>query len=100
MVQGSKRIAVTGGHGKIGEPVVSHLRERGYDVFVIDRDGPLHLTEPMMVADLENFGQTLDALSSVGKDVHARPEQRAFDVVVHLASVPHPRVVRTATSSG
>lgn len=92
MAKSNKRVAVTGGHGKIGKTLVPYLRKRGYDVFVVDRDGPESLDEPMMVADLTDFGQALDALSSVGKDVYARAERQAFDVVVHLASVPHPRM--------
>jgi hypothetical protein len=46
-----------------------------------------------MIADLEDFGATIDALSSVGEDVYSRPEQAAFDAVVHLASIPHPRMI-------
>ncbi|UQY33983.1 NAD(P)-dependent oxidoreductase [Pseudomonas fulva] len=88
-----KRVAVTGGHGKVGAVLVPYLRERGYDVFVIDKDGPLDPDEAMMTADLEDFGQTLDALSSVGNDVYARAEPQAFDAVVHLASMPHPRMI-------
>ena len=89
----SKRIAVTGGHGKVGAVLVPYLRDHGHEVFVIDRDGPKSPDEPMMVADLTDFGQTLDALSSVGEDTYAHAERQAFDVVVHLASVPHPRMV-------
>ncbi|MEY9120567.1 NAD-dependent epimerase/dehydratase family protein [Bradyrhizobium yuanmingense] len=96
MTKGNKRIAVTGGHGKIGKTMVPYLRQRGCEVFVIDRDAPESLDEPMMVADLTDFGQALDALSSAGKDVYARPERKAFDVVVHLASMPHPRMIPDA----
>lgn len=93
MAKSKKRVAVTGGHGKIGKTVVPYLHKRGYDVFVIDRDEPLSLEEPMMVADLSDYGQALDALSSLGKDVYGRAERQAFDAVVHLASIPHPRMV-------
>lgn len=93
MAGGKKRIAVTGGHGKIGNVLVPYLRDLGHDVFVIDLDEPKSLDEPMMVADLTDFGQALDALSSIGKDVYARAEPKAFDVIVHLASMPHPRMV-------
>ncbi|PQA96988.1 epimerase [Chryseobacterium shigense] len=89
----NKRIAVTGGHGKIGVVLVPYLTSLGYDVFVIDKDEPLYEGEAYMQANLEDFGQTLDALSSVGKDVYARPEHKAFDAIVHLSSMPHPRMV-------
>lgn len=48
---------------------------------MIDKGEPLSLDEPMMKADLDDFGQALDALSSVGSDVYARPEREAFDAV-------------------
>lgn len=89
----SKRIAVTGGHGKVGKVLVPYLKDKGYDVFVIDRDAPSDPDELAIVADLTDFGQTLDALSSVGEDTYARAEPGAFDVVVHLASIPHPRML-------
>lgn len=87
------RIAVTGGHGKIGKILVPYLESKGYDVFVIDRDEALSLDENYMKADLANFGETLDALSSKDKDVYAHADREAFDVIVHLSSMPHPRMV-------
>ena len=88
-----KRIAVTGGHGKVGRVLVKYLKEKGYDVFTIDNDGADYLKEPFMKADLTDFGQTLDALSSVGKDVYGLPQQKAFDVIIHLAGMGHQRVI-------
>ncbi|WMY09572.1 NAD-dependent epimerase/dehydratase family protein [Paraburkholderia phenoliruptrix] len=96
MSEARKRIAVTGGHGKIGKTLEPYIREHGYEVFVIDRDGPLDPEEAMMKADLEDFGETLDALSSTGKGTYARAELGPFDAVVHLASIPHPRMIRDA----
>ena len=88
-----KRIAVTGGHGKVGKTLVPYLKDKNYEVFVIDRDPPSDPNELAMVADLTDFGQALDALSSAGEDTNARAEPGAFDVVVHLASIPHPRML-------
>lgn len=93
MNNSSKRVAVTGGHGKVGRVLVPYLRDRGHEVFVIDKTLPDSLDESFMQADLEDFGEALDALSSTGEDVYARAESRAFDVVVHLASIPHPRMI-------
>jgi nucleoside-diphosphate-sugar epimerase len=93
MAQREKRIAVTGGHGKVGRVLVPYLKERGYDIFVIDQDGPQTPTELMMKADLQDFGQTIDALSSVDSDTYSRAEPQAFDAIVHLASIPHPRML-------
>lgn len=88
----NKRIAVTGGHGKIGKVLVPYLKDRGYDVFIVDETAPTDASELAMVADLTDFGQTLDALSSAGEDTYAHPAPKAFDAVVHLASLPHPRM--------
>ncbi|OCX65711.1 epimerase [Thioclava sp. SK-1] len=88
-----KRIAVTGGHGKVGKVLIPYLRAQGHQVFCLDQEAPYTLDEPYMQVDLTNFGDTLDGLASVGEDVYARPERKAFDVVIHLASVPHPRMV-------
>lgn len=93
MKNSTKRVAVTGGHGKIGRVLVPYLLDRGHEVFVIDKTLPDSLDESFIQADLEDFGQALDALSSNGKDVYARAENQAFDVVVHLASIPHPRMI-------
>lgn len=88
-----KRIAITGGHGKVGRVLVPYLKAKGYEVFVIDLDEADSLEEDFMQADLLDFGQTLDALSSVGKDTYAHAQPNAFDAIVHLASKPHPRMI-------
>jgi len=87
------RIAVTGAHGKIGTTLVPYLQDNGHTVFLIDQDAPASEEELYMRADITDFGQALDALSSKGEDVYARPDTQAFDVVVHLASMPHPRMI-------
>ncbi|WP_267347063.1 NAD(P)-dependent oxidoreductase [Sphingomonas sp. GM_Shp_2] len=87
-----KRIAVTGALGKIGTVLVPYLRDKGYEVFLIDDKEPSDPKESAMVADLTDFGQALDALSSIGEDTYARAEPKAFDAIVHLASMPHPRM--------
>lgn len=92
MAKSVKRVAVTGGMGKVGSVLVPYLKEQGHDVFVIDCKSDPD-AQNFMQTDLEDFGQALDALSSVGKDVYARPEPQAFDVIVHLASMPHPRML-------
>lgn len=92
MAETKKRVAVTGGHGKVGKVLVPHLRKLGHEVFVIDSVEPEDPDDPAMIADLSDFGQALDALSSAGEDTYAHPRPKAFDVVVHLASMPHPRM--------
>lgn len=92
MAEEKKRIAVTGGHGKVGKTLVPHLKSRGYEVLIIDSVAPTDPNELAMVADLTKFGEALDALSSAGEDVYAHPAPKAFDAIVHLASLPHPRM--------
>jgi nucleoside-diphosphate-sugar epimerase len=84
-----RRVAVTGGTGKLGKVCVQDLQAHGYDVFVIDTVAPAKGI-PHIIADLSDFGQTLDALSSVSFDIHAGVGNNAFDAVVHLAAFPTP----------
>ncbi|RYE90543.1 MAG: NAD(P)-dependent oxidoreductase, partial [Cytophagaceae bacterium] len=60
------------------------------DVFVVDTVAPAKGI-PHIIADLADFGQTLDALSSVGQEIHAGVAPQAFEAVVHLAAFPTPR---------
>ncbi|MGI4741677.1 MAG: NAD-dependent epimerase/dehydratase family protein [Janthinobacterium lividum] len=85
-----KRVLVTGGTGKLGKVCVQDLLAHGYDVFVVDTVAPAKGI-PHIIADLSDFGQTLDALSSVSFDIHAGVGPQAFDAIVHLAAFPTPR---------
>ena len=72
------RVVVTGGAGKAGRAVVRDLLEHGYDVVSVDvlRDPDLAEGQ-QLVADLTDYGQTVDAL-------------KGADAVVHLAAIPAP----------
>jgi len=86
-----KRVLVTGGTGKLGKVCVQDLQAHGYDVFVVDTVAPAKGI-PHIIADLSDFGQTLDAFSSVGMEIHAGVGgPQAFDAIVHLAAFPTPR---------
>ena len=85
-----KRVLVTGGTGKLGKVCVADLQAHGYDVFVVDIVAP-DKGIPHIIADLADFGQTLDAFSSVGFEIHAGVAAHAFDAIVHLAAIPTPR---------
>jgi len=76
------RIAVTGGSGKLGRAVVTHLRESGHEVLVIDRVA--ERSETSVVVDLTDYGQVADVLQGLD-DRHS-----GLDAVVHLAAIPAP----------
>jgi len=97
------KIAVTGGSGKAGRAVVRDLLEHGHEVLNVDvvpsadsrsPDSPA----PFMIADLTDFGQTLEAISG-GERLPG------IEAVVHLAAIPSPvhatpdRVFRTNITS-
>ena len=72
------RVVVTGGSGKAGRAVVRDLLEHGYDVFTVDLlpSGEV-APEQQVVADLTDFGETVEVL-------------RGAEAVVHLAAIPAP----------
>jgi nucleoside-diphosphate-sugar epimerase len=72
------RVVVTGGAGKAGRAVARDLLEHGYDVKSVDLVRNPELTdEQQLVADLTDYGETVDAL-------------KGADAVVHLAAIPAP----------
>ena len=78
------RVVVTGGSGKLGRACVRDLREHGYEVTNVDTvvgDGPREAT---VIADLTDFGQTLEVLSEIDD------RYDTIDAVVHLAAIPAP----------
>jgi nucleoside-diphosphate-sugar epimerase len=82
------KIAVTGGSGKAGRPIVRALFEAGHQVLNIDvvpspesyhPEAPI----PFLRADVTDFGQALESLS--GGDTLP-----GIEAVVHLAAIPSP----------
>lgn len=73
------KVIVTGGTGKAGRVAVKDLIDHGYEVAVVDAVPWKDVPYPCLVADLTDFGQTIDALTG-------------FDAVVHLAAIPAPRM--------
>jgi nucleoside-diphosphate-sugar epimerase len=70
-------IVVTGGAGKAGRAVVRELLEHGEEVRSVDLVRSPELQCDQLVADLVDYGQTVDAL-------------RGAKAVVHLAAIPAP----------
>jgi nucleoside-diphosphate-sugar epimerase len=78
------RIVVTGGSGKLGRACVTDLLEQGYDVVNVDAVLPAQRNCPFVKVDLEDLGQTIEALSQVDDRFDG------VDGVVHLAAIPAP----------
>jgi nucleoside-diphosphate-sugar epimerase len=87
------RVAVTGGSGKLGRAVVSHLLEEGWQVVNLDRAAPpADQGCPYVRIDFTDFGQTVEGLTGI-QDRHD-----GFDAVVHLAAVPAPGLIGNAAT--
>jgi nucleoside-diphosphate-sugar epimerase len=84
------RIAVTGGSGKLGRHVVRRLAGDGHQVLNLDRAGDR--SPGLLVVDLRNYGQVVDALLGVD-DRH-----EGFDAVVHLGAIPAPGILPDAAT--
>jgi nucleoside-diphosphate-sugar epimerase len=91
-----KKIVVTGGSGKAGRACVDDLLSHGYDVFVVDRVPPSPVKCPWIVADLTDYGQTIDALSA--SDGSTNGDAVDVHAVVHLAAIPAPRLQPNAAT--
>ena len=88
-----RRVAVTGGSGKLGRAVVRHLAEHDWDVVLLDRvpsPDPVPGVRSVLV-DLTDYGQVVQVLSGDVDELHDR-----FDAVVHLAAIPAPGLVPNA----
>ncbi|HEY3436262.1 MAG TPA: NAD(P)-dependent oxidoreductase [Actinotalea sp.] len=74
-------IAVTGAWGKAGRAVVEDLLAHGYDVTATDLAGPpggdAGLGTDLVIADLTDYGQTVEVLAGA-------------EAVVHLGNIPAP----------
>jgi nucleoside-diphosphate-sugar epimerase len=74
-------IAVTGAWGKAGRAVVEDLLAHGYDVTATDLAGPpggdAGLGTDLVIADLNDYGQTIEVLAGA-------------EAVVHLGNIPAP----------
>jgi nucleoside-diphosphate-sugar epimerase len=78
----AKKIVITGGSGKAGRACIKDMLNHGYEVFSVDRVKPSEELCPFILADLTDFGQTLDALTTVDFGSHG------VTGVVHLAAIP------------
>jgi nucleoside-diphosphate-sugar epimerase len=73
------KLVVTGASGKAGRAVVRDLLEHDHDVLAVDVVSPAGSPAPSLLADLTEFGQTVECLTGA-------------DAVVHLAAIPASRI--------
>ena len=73
------KLGVTGASGKAGRAVSQHLLERGHDVLAIDLVAPREPSCAFLIADLTEFGQTVECLAGT-------------EAVIHLAAIPASRI--------
>lgn len=77
-------IVVTGANGNIGKHVVNHIRSKGARVLAVDRTIERPVRDQSRNINVEDLGQVFDVLHGA-------------DAVIHLAAIPHQRLVSAAT---
>jgi nucleoside-diphosphate-sugar epimerase len=91
---------VMGGSGKAGRAAIRELLDNGYAVMNVD---VLPSARPLchfFKADLNDFGQTVDALRQAAGTIDRRRQPLGTPtMVVHLAGIPAPASRRTPSSS-
>jgi nucleoside-diphosphate-sugar epimerase len=73
------KIVVTGASGKAGRAVVRALLEHEHDVLAVDMISPGESSAAFLLADLTDYGQTVECLAGQ-------------EAVVHLAAIPAPGI--------
>ena len=69
-------VAVTGGSGRIGQATIRELLDHGYKVTSIDQKQPSEGLCRSRIADLTDFGETVNVL-------------KGAEAIIHLAAIPH-----------
>jgi nucleoside-diphosphate-sugar epimerase len=73
------KVVVTGASGKAGRAVVGDLLEHEHEVLAVDVVSSAESPAAFLLADLTDFGQTVECLAGA-------------DAVVHLAAIPAPGI--------
>jgi NAD(P)-dependent dehydrogenase (short-subunit alcohol dehydrogenase family) len=69
---------VTGGTAKVGQAVLRHLVDRGYDVVNVDVRSPAEPVCRCLTADLTDLGQVIDAADDTSSNLPTRELIRRF----------------------
>jgi nucleoside-diphosphate-sugar epimerase len=73
------KVVVTGASGRVGRAVVRDLIDHDYEVHAVDVVPPGESQATFLLADVTDFGQTVECLAGV-------------DEVVYLAAIPAPGI--------
>jgi nucleoside-diphosphate-sugar epimerase len=93
-----KSVIVTGGSGKAGRAAIAELLEHGYQVMNVDAVAPAKQLCHFMKADLNDLGQTIDALRLLAGTIDRRRASVGEpSAVIHLAGIPAPGLAPDAT---
>jgi nucleoside-diphosphate-sugar epimerase len=93
------RIFFTGGSGKAGKHVSTHLAEQGHQVTNADLLPLGHPDVADLRVDLTDAGQVYSALAGLARfDELDLPQEPAYDAVVHFAALPAILIAPDATT--
>ena len=93
-----KSVIVTGGSGKAGRATIRELLDHGYQVLNVDSVAPAEQLCHFMKTDLNDLGQTVDALRLLTGTIDRRRMAIGEPpAVVHLAGIPAPGLAPDAT---
>lgn len=86
-----RSVVVTGGSGKAGRAVIRELMQHGYAVMNVDLVPPAESLCHFFNADLNDFGQTVEAVRRARGTIDRRRSPLGeATAVVHLAGIPAP----------
>src|SRR5215470_7796421 len=93
-----KSVIVTGGSGKAGKATIRELLAHGYQVLNVDTVAPSEPLCHFMKTDLNDLGQTVDALRLLTGTIDRRRMAIGDPpAVIHLAGIPAPGLAPDAT---
>jgi nucleoside-diphosphate-sugar epimerase len=93
-----KSVIVTGGSGKAGRATIRELLDHGYQVMNVDSVAPSEQLCHFMKTDLNDLGQTVDALRLLTGTIDRRRMAIGEPpAVIHLAGIPAPGLAPDAT---
>jgi nucleoside-diphosphate-sugar epimerase len=91
-------VIVTGGSGKAGRAAIRELLKHGYQVMNVDAVAPAEPLCHFMKADLNDLGQTIDALRLLAGTIDRRRASIGEpSAVIHMAGIPAPGLAPDAT---